>query len=155
MALSHVSVTDGHPAVWQNPGMAIPDHARRPIVAAVDDDQRILESVELLLESADYDVRLFSSARALLESGGLREIDCLISDVGMPVMDGFELAQAAQAARPGLPVILITGRSDLLSRAPLNWSRRYLLFKKPFDAQELLTALSDALRSPKSQETDS
>ena len=110
--------------------------------------------MELLLESADYDVRLFSSARALLESGGLREIDCLISDVGMPVMDGFELAQAAQAARPGLPVILITGRSDLLSRAPLNWSRRYLLFKKPFDAQELLTALSDALRSPKSQETD-
>ena len=120
----------------------------------VDDDQRILESVESLLESADYDVRLFSSARALLESGGLPEIDCLISDVAMPVMDGFELARAVQAARPGLPVILVTGRSDLLSRAPLDWSGRYLLFKKPFDGQELLTAVGDALRSPKSPETD-
>ena len=74
--------------------MAMTDHPRRSIVAAVDDDQRILESLELLLESADYDVRLFSSATALLESGGLREIDCLISDIGMPVMDGFELVQA-------------------------------------------------------------
>ena len=135
--------------------MAMPDQARRPVVAAVDDDQRILESVELLLESADYDVRLFSSARALLESGGLHEIDCLISDVGMPVMDGFALAQAVQAARPGLPVILITGRPDLLNRASLNWSRRDRLFKKPFNAQELLTAVGEALRSPKSQETDS
>ena len=135
--------------------MAMPDHARRPIVAAVDDDQRILESVELLLESADYDVRLFSSAAALLESGGLREIDCLISDVGMPIMDGFELARAVQAARPGLPVILITGRPDLLNRAPLDCSRRYRLFEKPFNPQELLTAVGDALRSPQTHATDS
>ena len=130
------------------------DPASRFMVAVVDDDRRVLASLAALLESADYVVRPYDSAAAMLESGSLAEIDCLISDVGMPVMDGFELAQAAQAARPGLPVILITGRSDLLSRAPLNWSRRYLLFKKPFDAQELLTALSDALRSPKSQETD-
>ena len=43
-------------------GMAMADHPRRSIVAAVDDDQRILESLEMLLESADYEVRLFSSA---------------------------------------------------------------------------------------------
>src|SRR3954462_2041998 len=128
--------------------MAMPDHARRPIVAAVDDDQRILESVELLLESADYDVRLFCSATALLESGGLREIDCLISDIGMPVMDGFELVRGIQAVRPGLPVILVTGRPDLFNRAPLDWPRHYRLFKKPFNGQELLTAVSDVLRSP-------
>ena len=71
--------------------MAMTDHPRRFVIAVVDDDRRILESLEMLLASADYDVRLFSSATALLESGGLREIDCLISDVGMPVMDGFEL----------------------------------------------------------------
>ena len=78
--------------------MAVTDHPRRSVIAAVDDDQRILRSLELLLESADYDVRLFSSATALLESGGLREIDCLISDIGMPVMDGFELVRGIQAA---------------------------------------------------------
>ena len=126
--------------------MAIPDHARRPIVAAVDDDQRILESVELLLESADYDVRLFSSARALLESGGLREIDCLISDVGMPVMDGFELLQRVRAARPELPVILISGRSDALARAAVGGGAGYRLFRKPFEGRELLAAVRGALQ---------
>src|SRR5215218_9179501 len=59
--------------------MAMTDHPRRSVIAAVDDDQRILKSLEILLESADYDVRLFSCATALLERGGLREIDCLIS----------------------------------------------------------------------------
>jgi FixJ family two-component response regulator len=95
-------------------------------------------------------VRLFSSATALLESGGLRDIDCLISDIGMPVIDGFELVKGIQTSRPGLPVILVTGRPDLLNRAPLEWTRQYRLFKKPFNGQELLTAVSDALRSPPS-----
>ena len=106
----------------------------------------ILESLEILLESADYGVRLFSSATALLESGCLAEIDCLISDIGMPVMDGFELVRVVQAARPGLPVILVTGHPDLLNRSPPDRPGHYRLFKKPFDGQELLTAVGDALR---------
>jgi FixJ family two-component response regulator len=123
------------------------DHPRRSIVAAVDDDHRILESLEMLLESADYEVRLFSSAQALLESAGLLEIDILISDIGMPVMDGFELVRVIQAARPALPVFLVSGRPDLLNRPPLDWPCHYRLFKKPFDGQELLTALGDVLRN--------
>src|SRR5215212_6917389 len=105
--------------------MAVIYHPRRSVVAAVDDDKRILRSLELLLESADYDVRLFPSATALLESGGLREIDCLISDIGMPVMDGFELVRGIQASRPALPVILVTGHPDLLNRAPFDCPRHY------------------------------
>ena len=128
--------------------MAMTDHPRRSVIAVVDDDQRVLESLELLLESADHDVRLYSSATALLESGCLAEIDCLISDIGMPVMDGFELVRAVQAARPGLPIILVTGRPDLLSRSPLDSPGHYRLFKKPIEGQELLTAVGDALRSP-------
>lgn len=128
--------------------MAMTDHPRRSVIAVVDDDRRILESLEVLLESADWNVRLFSSPNALLESSCLREIDCLISDVGMPDMDGFELVRAVQAARPGLPVILVTGRPDLLKRSPLEWPGHYRVFKKPFDGQELLTAIDDALRSP-------
>jgi FixJ family two-component response regulator len=124
------------------------DDPRRSIIAVVDDDQRILGSLDILLESAGYAVRLFSSATALLESGGLREIDCLISDVGMSVMDGFELVQAIETARPGLPIILITGRPDLLNRSPPDWPRDFRLFKKPFNGQELLTAVGEALRSP-------
>ena len=122
------------------------DHRHRSVIAVVDDDRRILESLEILLDSADYDVRLFSTATALLESGGLSEIDCLISDVAMPVMDGYELARAVQAARPGLPVILVTGRPDLPHRSPLEGPGHYRVFKKPFDGQELLTAVALMLR---------
>src|SRR6188508_3699176 len=122
--------------------MGVTDHPRHSVIAAVDDDQRILTSLELLLESADYDVRLFSTATALLESGGLPDIDCLISDVAMPLMDGFELARAVQAARPALPVIFVTGRPDLLRRSHLDGLGQYRVFKKPFDGQKLLTAVT-------------
>ena len=115
-------------------------------IGVVDDDQRILESLETLLESADYAVRSFSSARALLENAHLAEIDCLISDIDMPVMDGFQLLRMLQATRPGLPIILITGHPKLLHQPPSIEPRRYRLLKKPFDGEELLSAVSDALQ---------
>ena len=114
-------------------------------IAVVDDDQRILESLRNLLESADHSVRPFASAAAVLESGCLAEIDCLISDIDMPVMDGFELLRAAHAARPELPIILITGHPEMLNRLPHMDASRYRLFKKPFNGSELLTAISEAL----------
>ena len=119
------------------------------IIAVVDDDPSVLESLKNLLESADHAVRLFSSAAALLESGCVAEVDCLISDIGLPVMDGFELLRAVQAARPALPIILITGRPDLLNRLPPTSPGHYRHFKKPFDGQELLSVISDALRNPR------
>jgi FixJ family two-component response regulator len=125
------------------------------IIAVVDDDQRILESLRNLLESADHAVRLFSSATALLESGCVAEVDCLISDIDLPVMDGFELLRVVQAARPALPIILITGHPDLLNRLPPTSPGHYRLFKKPFDGQELLTAVSDALRNPRPRKPQS
>ena len=118
-------------------------------IAVVDDEPRILESLKNLLESADYAVRSFASAATLLESDCLAEIDCLISDIDMPVMDGFELLRVAHAARPELPVILITGHPEMLNRLPAIGPGHYRFFKKPFDGQELLTTVSDALRNPR------
>jgi FixJ family two-component response regulator len=117
------------------------------VVAVVDDDQSILLSLEYLLESADYAVRAFASAVSLLDSGELAQIDCLISDVDMPGMDGFELVRLVHAARPGLPVILITGYPDRLKRMPSLGGSSPRLFTKPFQGHELLDAVSDALRS--------
>jgi FixJ family two-component response regulator len=124
------------------------EHPPGSIIAVVDDDQRILESLERLLESADHAVRPFASAAALLESGSLAEIDCLISDIDMPVMDGFELLRVVHAARPGLPIILITGHPEMLNRLLPIGQGHYRFFKKPFNGQELLTAVSDALQNP-------
>ncbi|MGZ5145395.1 MAG: response regulator transcription factor [Burkholderiales bacterium] len=114
-------------------------------IAVVDDDPKILESLEDLLESADHAVRTFTSATALLESGCLAKIDCLISDIGMPVMDGFELVRIARATRPTLPIILISGHPHLLRGLSPVLRGHYRVLKKPFDGQALLTAVSDAL----------
>ena len=124
------------------------DHPPGYIIAVVDDDQRILESLKNLLESAEHAVRSFASAAALLESDCLAEIDCLISDIDMPAMDGFELLRVAHAAKPELPIILITGHPEMLNRLPPIGAGHYRFFKKPFDGEELLAAISDALRNP-------
>lgn len=116
------------------------------IAAVVDDDERILESLAELLESAGHSARLFASAAALLESGSLADIDCLISDIDLPKIDGFELSRLAHAARPELRVILITAHHEIGDRPLPGGSGHYRLFKKPFDGQELLTAVSDAAR---------
>ena len=115
------------------------------VVAVVDDDQSILRSLEYLLESADYAVRLFTSGAALLESGHLPEIACLISDIDMPGMDGFELLRLVHSSRPGLPTIFVTGYPETLKRLPDLGGSNPRVFTKPFNGQELLTAVSDAL----------
>jgi FixJ family two-component response regulator len=121
--------------------------ATGPLVAVVDDDHSILRSVEQLLESADYRVRVFALGASLLESGCVSEIACVISDVDMPGMDGFELLRLVHAARPGLPMILITAYPETLQRVPLLGSSRPRVFTKPFDGRELLAAVADAVRS--------
>jgi FixJ family two-component response regulator len=115
------------------------------VVAVVDDDQSVLRSLEYLLESADYAVRLFTSGAALLQSGHLPEIDCVISDIDMPGMDGFELLRLVHAARPRLPIILITAYPDTLKRLPAPDGSRPRFFTKPFKGPELLAAVSESL----------
>jgi FixJ family two-component response regulator len=128
----------------------ITDHPSGFVVAVVDDEQSVLRSLEYLLESAGHGVRLFTSAAALLESGCLAETDCLISDIDMPVMDGFQLLRLVQAQRPGLPTIFITGYPDTLNRLPPLGGSNPRFFTKPFQGSELLAAVTDALRgSPK------
>lgn len=114
----------------------------RPVVAIVDDDPRLLESLENLLESAGYVARSFPSAGSLLISG-LSGLDVLITDIGMPGMNGFELRHLVKEVRPDLPVFLITGRHEIVDQARAQGTGR--LFRKPFDAQSLLAAVASAL----------
>lgn len=116
---------------------------RRPVVAVVDDDPRLLESLEELLESEGYVARCFSSAGSLLISG-LSGVDVLITDIGMPGMDGFELRDLVKKARPELPVFLITGRHEIADQVRARGISGF--FRKPFDATVLLAAVGESLR---------
>lgn len=114
----------------------------KPVVAVVDDDPRLLESLGDLLESAGYVARCFSSARSLFDSG-LADVDLLITDIGMPEMDGFELRDQVRKLCPDLPVFLITGRHEIADQQRARGISG--LFRKPFDGRALLTAVDEAL----------
>ena len=70
------------------------------IVAAVDDDFRVRESLASLVESAGYEPAVFSSAEEFLQSGTLTAATCVITDVRMPGMDGIELQRRIRLERP-------------------------------------------------------
>lgn len=118
-------------------------NGQRHVVAVVDDDPRLFESMEDLLESAGYSSRSFSSAGSLFVSG-LSGLDVLITDIGMPGMDGFELRDLVIKERPELPVLLITGRHEIADQNRAKGVNGF--FRKPFDAQALLAAVGDAIR---------
>lgn len=117
----------------------------RPLIAAIDDDAGILWSLGSLLESADYDVRLFASASAFLASGILQAIDCIISDLDMPGMDGFELLRTVRMTRPTIPVCIITGYPDTFQRLLTADDTVTRVFTKPFRGAELLAAVQAAI----------
>jgi FixJ family two-component response regulator len=114
----------------------------KPVVAIVDDDPRLLESLEDLLESAGYAARSFSSAGSLLVSG-LSGVDLIITDIGMPGINGFELRDLVKRMRPELPVFLITGRHEIADQDRAQSIGGF--FRKPFDAPALLSAVGQAL----------
>jgi FixJ family two-component response regulator len=123
---------------------------RKCTIAVVDDDPRILESLENLLESGGHVVRTFSSAKALIDAG-LSNLDCLITDIGMPAIDGFELHDLVKKVRPDLPVFLITGRHEIGDQQRANAKDISGFFRKPFDGRALLAAVGDALRTKKGE----
>lgn len=118
---------------------------RRRTIALVDDDPRVLESLRELFESRGYAVRAYPSAKALIDAG-LSNVDCLITDIGMPAVDGFELHGLVKNVRPDLPVFFMTGRDVTgdQQRAVVGGVSGF--FRKPFDGPALLAAIDDALR---------
>jgi FixJ family two-component response regulator len=114
----------------------------KPVIAIVDDDLRVLASLVELLESAGYETRSFVSGEALL-AAGLNGVDVLITDVGMPGADGFELRDLVRRANPELPVFLITGRHEIADQDRARGIGAFL--RKPFDGHALLVALRAAL----------
>lgn len=118
--------------------------ASNTLVAVVDDDRRVLDSLEDLLASAGFAPRVFSSAQEFLASGDLQSIGCLVSDICMPDIDGWQLESIAKRWRPELPVILISAHDDFGTESRVD-ERARAIFRKPFDAQELLATIAAAM----------
>ena len=114
------------------------------VVATVDDDRRVRESVQSVLESAGYEAVNFESAETFLLSGALSSVSCVIADVRLPGMDGTELQRQIRRARSQLPVILITAHDndDVRQRAMSDGAVAFLV--KPFDGGDLLEHVARA-----------
>jgi FixJ family two-component response regulator len=114
-------------------------------VAVVDDDARLRQSLGRLLEASGYAVCLFSSGASLLEYAEISGLSCLVTDLAMPQMDGFELQEVVRKLAPGLPVILITGRDEPNDVTLAQASSSHAFFRKPFDVQAFLNSVAAAV----------
>jgi FixJ family two-component response regulator len=121
------------------------DALAKPVIAVVDDDPRIRESLESLIESSGLTVWAFSHAEDFLQQGHLAATSCLITDLRMPGMDGLDLQRRVRLVRPELPIIFITAHhDDQVERSALAGGAAFFI-RKPFDAGELLRATRTAL----------
>jgi two-component system response regulator FixJ len=114
-------------------------------VFVVDDDEAMRDSLDFLLSSAGCAVRTFEAAERLLEALADGNCGCVVSDVRMPGVDGLELLRRIKAARPSLPVVIITGHGDV----PLAVEAMKLgaadFVEKPFDDERLIGVVQAAL----------
>ena len=121
------------------------DGIAKPIVAVVDDDPRVRESLESLIESGGLTAQVFSLAEDFLRGSHLEATSCLITDFRMPGMDGLGLQRYVRLKRPELPVIFITAHhDDEVERCAFAQGAVFFI-RKPFDAEELLRAVKIAL----------
>jgi FixJ family two-component response regulator len=112
------------------------------LIAVVEDDQSVLEALQGLLESADYEVLLYTSAEAFLGANRHQDISCLISDISLPGVNGIELLRRLRSIRADLPAIVITARHEkALLEAALKAGARHVLLK-PLKSEELLIAIA-------------
>lgn len=111
-------------------------------IAIIDDDLRVLESLANLLASFGYNAHTFKSAEHFLKSETLSETDCIVTDVEMRQMSGFDLLQFLKEKNCGLPVIIITGKpserteSFYLERGAVGF------FRKPVDGDALVELIA-------------
>jgi FixJ family two-component response regulator len=111
-----------------------------PIIAIVDDDASVRRALQRLVESAGYTVQAFASAREFLDWLPRGQAACLVLDVHMDGMSGFDLQR-----RLAVPVIFITAHDDALTLERIKRSRAAGHLSKPIDAQAVLSAIRTAV----------
>ena len=128
-------------------------HGTRPeeqtmpdLIAVIDDDKSVRNSVRTLLRSAGYRVATFESAETFLESPSAAETGCLILDVRMPGMGGLELQVRLHDTNAHIPIIFISGHDEGQLRQQVIQAGAVEMLHKPFAPKMLLSTVQAALR---------
>ena len=124
----------------------------KPLIAVVDDDSSLRESTQLLLRSAGYRTEAFASAREFLDSPQVDATACLILDVRMPGMDGFELQRFLNGAQRQIPIIFITAHATEIEEESARKAGAVDFLRKPVNDEKILNAIQAALTGWKNDE---
>jgi two-component system response regulator FixJ len=119
--------------------------AHRGKVYVIDDDEAMRDSLNFLLDAAEFDVTLFESAQHFLDALP-SDFGCVVSDVRMPGIDGIELLQRLKANRSTLPVLIMTGHGDVPLAVEAMKLGAVDFLEKPFEDDRLVGMIEIALR---------
>src|SRR5271165_3841754 len=117
------------------------------IISIVDDDPSAREGITDLVSSMGFDARAFERAEDFLKSAHLDHSDCLITDVRMPGMSGFELYERLVASGISIPTIMVTAFPKDADRARAQQAGIVCYLPKPFDESQLCECILSALGS--------
>ena len=117
------------------------------VVCLLDDDPSVLKAVGRLLSSAGWRVKQFSEPDEFLVYAKIHRVPVAVIDVWMPVMSGLEVQSRLRELSPSTRVIIFTGKDDPRVRSTALNAGASAFLTKPFDDDELLTAVRLALTS--------
>jgi two-component system response regulator FixJ len=127
-------------------------HKRR--VYVIDDDEAMRDSLQFMLDAANFQVSLFDSAHKFLESLSGIEFGCVVSDVRMPGIDGLALLRQLKARHGTLPVIIMTGNGDVPLAVEAMKLGAVDFLEKPVEDDRLIGMIEMALRRSESGAAD-
>lgn len=116
-------------------------------LVVVDDDADVRKALSRLLSSAGCTVTSFASAEAYLTSERDDDPDCLLLDIGLGGMSGFELREELLRTGTWVPIVFITAQDDEATRQVLLQLGSVPCLRKPFTNQSLLSAIAHATQS--------
>ncbi len=118
----------------------------RPLVAVVDDEEAIRKALKRLLRSAGIAVESYASGPEFLQSLAAQLPQCVVLDIGMQGMTGFDVQAQLKVARMAVPVIFITALNDPGDEARAMQAGAFAFLRKPFDDEALLAAIGAVVR---------
>lgn len=113
-----------------------------PLVIIVDDDPLVRASLDSLFRSVGFVTRLHANAREALDMGAGDQLACVVTDVRMPEVGGFEFQSALNASGADLPVIFMTGHGDIPMSVRAMKAGAVDFLSKPFRDQDMLDAVN-------------